>query len=161
MISEEEKEIEENYKGSFQRTKDSGKDALAKLKEGKKQRKSKAEAAAGKEGDGENNDNDDSAGEDSDDSGSSSGSENENSDMEEGKTRKPIDRLKKLTINQRNQKKVRKDRNQAYIDKAHERKMAKQYDKVQLFINLDKKETKEQNARIQKRQEDAKTEKVL
>ena len=159
VISEEEKEIEENYKGSFQRTKDSGKDALAKLKEAKKQRKSKADAAAGEEG--ENGENDDSASEDSDDSGSSSGSDDENSDIEEGKTRKPVDRLKKLTINQRNQKKVRKDRNQAYIDKAHERKMAKQYDKIQLFINLDKKETKEQNARIQKRQEDAKAEKML
>ena len=55
---------------------------------------------------------------------------------------------KKLTKNQRNQKKARKERNQAYIDKALERRHAKQYDKVQLFINLDKKETKEQNARI-------------
>jgi len=41
---------------------------------------------------------------------------------------KPVDRLKKLSVNQRNQKKARKERNQAQLDKAHERKMAKQYD---------------------------------
>ena len=36
VINEEENEIEENYKGSFQRTRDAGNSALEKLKELKK-----------------------------------------------------------------------------------------------------------------------------
>ena len=88
VISEEEKEIEDNYKSSFQRSKDEANHALEKLKVLKKQRKAKGNED--KDSSESNNDSD------SDESGSSSDSEME-SDSGDGKVNKPVNRLKKLT----------------------------------------------------------------
>ena len=144
VINEEEREIEENYKGSFQRGKDEGNNALEKLKELRKQAKAKS-LAKSKNPTTKSEDVKESEEEVSE---SDEASEESNQSEGEGKTRKPVDCRKALTQTQRNAKKLGKAKNQAYIDKANERRMAKQYDKVQVFINQDKKETKDQKANI-------------
>ena len=144
VINEEEQEIEENYKGSFQRGKDEGNNALEKLKELRKQAKAKS-LAKSKNPTTKSEDVKESEEEVSE---SDEASEESNQSEGEGKTRKPVDCRKALTQTQRNAKKLGKAKNQAYIDKANERRMAKQYDKVQVFINQDKKETKDQKANI-------------
>ena len=88
VISEEEREIEENYKASFQRGKDEGVNALEKLIELRKQKK-KTDV---KEESEESEDSESDA----------SDSEMQSEDDGEGNFNKPVDRLKKLTKNQRN-----------------------------------------------------------
>ena len=105
---------------------------MEKLKEIRKARKATDKDGEKQDGD-EQDESDDYSSEDLSGSDESDESENEQSgeEDEEGKPiRKPIDRLKKLTINQRNQKKARKEKNQAFIEKAKQRKYEKQYDKV-------------------------------
>ena len=63
--------------------------------------------------------------EDDEEDSSDEEQEEEEPDFDNDGINKPIDRLKKLTINQRNQKKERAERNKAQIAKAQERKMAK------------------------------------
>ena len=89
VICEEEQEIEENYLGSFQRIKDAGNAAQEKLKELLKESKAKNLAKSLKKP------VEKEVSEDSD--SDSDASESEQS--EEGKTRKPVDRLGKLTKN--------------------------------------------------------------
>jgi len=74
---------------------------------------------------------------------------------------KPIDRLKKLTINQRNQKKVRRGKLDAQETKAKERREQRQYDKVGVFINEDIREVKFSKAKIEKREKEDKLEKEI
>ena len=59
--------------------------------------------------------------------------------------------LKKLTINQRNTKKQGAEKQKLQNQTAAERKFNKQYEKVQIFINEDIKQTKEEKARADKK----------
>jgi len=62
-----------------------------------------------------------------------------------------VSHLKKLTINQRNTKKQGAEKQKLQNQTAAERKFNKQYEKVQIFINEDIKQTKEEKARADKK----------
>ena len=136
VVSEEEKEIESNYRGSLAHSLHRGKLALDQLAELKAQRKVKKPDE-----------------ESSDEVSSSDGSDGEEM------TGKAIDRKKKLTERERIHKKERKERNAKQVKEAQDRKREKQYDKVELFINEDKFENKQSRAAIAKREAEAKAEK--
>lgn len=119
IITEEEKAIEDNYKGSFAQATHGGQAWLEELKRLRKMREGKADVP----------DMDMSADSDLDESDSSEEEEQE-VDFDADGINKPVSRLKKLTKNQRNQKKERAGRNKAQNQAAHERKMAKQYDRI-------------------------------
>lgn len=84
------------------------------------------------------------------DESDSSEEEEQEVDFDADGINKPVSRLKKLTKNQRNQKKERAGRNKAQNQAAHERKMAKQYDRIQLYINEDIRENKFSKVKIEK-----------
>ena len=126
VVKEEEQEIEENYRGSLAHAVHSAtalfdKDPTA------------ADAAGGEEN--------------SEGAESSSDSDSDREEL----TNKAVRREKKLTKQQRNQKKERAERNKAQINEAKERRFAKQYDKIPQFIAEDIKDTKETAARIEAR----------
>ena len=115
VVKEEEKEIEDNYKGSGAQASHGGQAALQKLKQLRKERESKTKEDVKMSSESEDDEEDSSDEE----------QEEEVPDFDNDGINKPIDRLKKLTISQRNQKKERAERNKAQIAKAQERKMAK------------------------------------
>ena len=114
VVKEEEKEIEDNYKGSGAQASHGGQAALQKLKQLRKERESKTKEDVKMSSESEDDEED-----------SSDEEQEEVPDLDNDGINKPIDRLKKLTISQRNQKKERAERNKAQIAKAQERKMAK------------------------------------
>mmetsp|Transcript_1536 Transcript_1536/g.2235 ORF Transcript_1536/g.2235 Transcript_1536/m.2235 type:complete len:221 (+) Transcript_1536:399-1061(+) len=142
VISEEEKQIEDDYRGSLQQSIHSGKAALSKLKDLVKRKEGEESSS-------------DEAVSDSDASDSDSVEE------DEVPGNKPVDRRKKLTKTQRNQKKERRERHEAQVEKAKQRKHEKQYQKIGIFIHEDKRENKESKARIEKRQKEAQAEREL
>ena len=145
VIVEEEKEIEENYRGSAAQHVHGGNAAYEQLKELRKARLAKAALKAG--------DKDAVAEESDDDSDMESSEESEDVSGDEGikEKQKPVDRLKKLTKNQRNAKDIGKEKQKIQNQTAAERKFNKQYDKVQVFINEDIKMTKDQKAKADKK----------
>lgn len=89
VVKEEEKQIEDDYKGSLQHAMHGGKDALARLKQLRKERLEKK----GTDPQPEESDSD---------APSESDSDSEEVPEDGDKFQKPVDRLKKLTKNQRN-----------------------------------------------------------
>ena len=145
VVKEEEKQIEQDYQGSYQHAMHQTKAAMDSLKQMQQSRAAKQKAEP-----------EESASEkdDSESSGSESSDEEESGN-------KPVDRLKKLTKNQRNQKKLRKERNLKQISDAKDRRQQKQYDKIPAYINEDIRENKESKARIAKRLADEALEKKV
>lgn len=89
VISEEEKELEENYRGSMAHALREAAVAMETLEAKKAERLAKAKAKAGAE-------SDEAAAAESDES------ESDSNESGEEKSNKPVNRLKKLTKNQRN-----------------------------------------------------------
>ena len=121
VVQEEEKQIEDDYKGSMQQAQHGGKNAQAKLKQLRTERLQKQE--------------DEVVESESEEESDSSEEDQEALNSDDINFQKPVDRLKKLTKNQRNQKKDRKVRNLKQISEAKERKFQRQYDNVPIFVN--------------------------